>query len=360
MEEIIRKNCIRVDPKRKALSEKTIYNYIQCIRNISKAIYQPLESQEDLVTHFDQIMEYLMVLKTTSRKTKLAAIAVAMRGSPDIETIAKYNLQRIEDSAKIKDNEKKQIQTKSVIKNYVSWEHVMERYEMLKLECKELWKFPVITSKQFFTLQDFVLLSCFVLIEPRRPQDFSEFKIRNYDINNDNYMIYNKGFKNSWLVFNKYKMSYKYGQARVELPQKLKKILIDWCAKNPYDYLFVNGKYRNCDQPRISRYINEIFELDKEQEDKNVGINTLRHAWNTFQYGNVNLENLQNTAHNMGSGTTDRVLAYVVKEGDEGDDGYPPSEGDTVTIVSDSEVNSELYDEDSDIEIEFTPDDLQP
>ena len=80
MEEIIRKNCIRVDPKRKALSEKTIYNYIQCIRNISKAIYQPLESQEDLVTHFDQIMEYLMVLKTTSRKTKLAAIAVAMRG----------------------------------------------------------------------------------------------------------------------------------------------------------------------------------------------------------------------------------------------------------------------------------------
>jgi integrase len=361
METIIRNNCIKTN--RQPLAESTIKNYITCLNTISKAIYEPLETQNDICNHYDQIIQYLMVLKTTSRKTKLAALAVALKGSPNLEVIGKFNTQRIKDSNEIKEREKKQIQPKSVIKNFIPWERIMQRYEELRKITKPLWALEQINRSQFFQLQDFVILSCYVLIEPRRAEDFCQFKIRNFNVNTDNYLIYNKRFANSWLVFNKYKMSYKFGQKRIELPPNLKKILIDWCKKNPYDYLFVNTKYRQCAGSRIYYFLDAIFDIAKDADkDQHIGPNVLRHAWATHLYQDINGEQLQNSAANMGSGEISRVLAYVVKDEQlnppviyesDMDDSVPESEGDTVTVISEAD------EEDSEIEIEFTPDDLQ-
>lgn len=295
------------------IKDKTVRTYVDCIKNISAGINIPLETVDDLNVNYEPIMAYLMTLKITSRKTKLAAIRVALKNSDDEVTNAMYKAQMMADGAILKDRAKKQIHTASVIKNYLPWETVLNRLEELRKETLPLWKLERINAKQFLTLQNYVLLSCYTLIEPRRAEDFSEFKIRNYDQNKDNFMIYSRTQKSTF-VFNNYKMAFKLGQQRVEIPNTLKKIIFEWCKKNPYDYLFVNTRFTKTNQSRIYTFLDDIFEIDKNDPEQHISVNSLRHSWNTYMYKDVPAEQLQNTANNMGCGDISRVLAYVVPQ----------------------------------------------
>jgi hypothetical protein len=72
----------------------------------------------------------------------------------------------------------------------------MKVYNQLKAEASPLMKKGTLTRKQFETIQNFVLLSMYVLIPPRRSMDYAVFKIRNFNEasdSEDNYMVnYNK------------------------------------------------------------------------------------------------------------------------------------------------------------------------
>lgn len=307
MDLIIKENKPDIDPK-------TQNCYFACIKNISKGIDTPLERPDDLIIHYDKIMEYLLTLKTNSRKTKLASIRVCIEKINGAEDIKENYLSEMRRCKKeIEKREKEQLQTPKVIENFIPWETILARYEKLRKETLPLWKFNNINEKQFFLLQDFIMLSCYTLIEPRRSEDFCEFKIRNYDTKTDNYMIYSRTGK-SFFVFNKYKMAYKEGPAKVEIPNKLKNLIFNWCKKNPYDYLLVNTLYNKCNQTRLYTMIANLFDIRiNDEKQKKISTGVFRHAWLTYKYGHINSAELQDSAVNMGSKEISRVLAYVVK-----------------------------------------------
>jgi hypothetical protein len=98
-------------------------------------------------------------------------------------------------------------------------EEIQKIYDDLETKTKPLFKKKDLSTKEMLKVQDFVILSLFTLIPPRRAMDYIEFKINNINTNKDNYI------KGTNLVFNTYKTSTQKGQQKINIPKELKSIL---------------------------------------------------------------------------------------------------------------------------------------
>jgi hypothetical protein len=154
-------------------------------------------------------------------------------------------------------------------------------------------------------VQLYVLLSCLLLIAPRRSLDYTEFKIRSVDETKDNFMKVEK--RKPSFVFNQYKTARKNGQDTVEIPAKLHKIVKRWTELNPHDYLLMNTKQSNKISPtQVTQFLHCFF-------GKPLSTSMLRHIFLMDKYKDMpSLENMKQTAENMGHdlGT---ALTYVLK-----------------------------------------------
>jgi hypothetical protein len=158
----------------------------------------------------------------------------------------------------------------------------------------------------------------YVMIPPRRSQDYASFKIRNFDETADsvdNYMVnYNKNKKkgNATFVFNTYKNSKRLGRQTInDIPKPLEKLIDTWKLFNKSDYLLVNGQGKPITQSRIAVMLNDIF------GGRNISSSLLRHIYLSDKFKDVNLEDLEKTAHDMGQKDIRRTLKYVDKNYDE-------------------------------------------
>jgi hypothetical protein len=225
--------------------------------------------------------------------------------------LAEMRAQLYKDAEEVDSEDNKQKLTKSQEKNYISWDEVMKTYEQLRIEAEPLFKLDNLTRKQFQRLQDFVILSMYVLTPPRRSMDYTEFKLRNYDKDKDNYMMTTGRKKVPTLVFNSYKNANKIGQQKLQISNQLRNIITKWMEKNPHDYLILGSKGdTKITQPKLNLYLNNIF-------GKNIGSSMLRHIYLTEKYSDVDLEELQETTESMGNSLIDRTLKYVRKKNKE-------------------------------------------
>ncbi len=305
-----------IQKNRPNISASTIKTYISCINNIAKGSKVDIKSPKDFITNFEPIMEFLMTMKPNIRKTKIASLIVYIddkhNDHSDIldETLDKYRKQMWNDVKVVKKEDESQELTDSQKENFIPWEEVETVYKNLKDETKSLWKIKDLSPRQFSLLQDFVLLSCYVLIQPRRSKDYSDFKIRNFDDktlkSKDNYMVVPKG-RNARFVFNSYKNSKKLGPQEEDIPKELKLIITKWTNINPNDYLIVNNKGTQVHQEGIAKYLNRIFK-------KNISSSMLRHIWLTHKFGDINLEELTESAGAMGNSDISTILKYVQKD----------------------------------------------
>jgi hypothetical protein len=302
-----------IKTNRPNVSLSSIKTYLSSIKSISKAIDKPLASVEDILKYSDEIFKHLESQKLNVRKTKLSAFIVALdkgKTKNDDETdkvLVKYRRQITSDGAKNDERETKQELTDSQKANFISWEEVKKVYTDLKTEAEPLFKLDRLTIGQFKKLQNYVLLSMYVLIPPRRSLDYADFKLRNYKVTDDNYMLIKGKKRVATFIFNKYKNSSRLGSQTLEVPPAVKLIIQKWTEKNPYDWLIVNGKGNHVTQSKINEILNDIF-------GKRIGSSMLRHIYITYKYGSVDLQDMKDTAEAMGSSDIERTLKYVSKD----------------------------------------------
>lgn len=306
-----------IKENRPNISVKSMNTYMSCLRNIARGTGLDFETVDDYTKHYDEIMKYLMTMKPNIRKTKLATIVNVLNSKGEHseivkECLVKYRKQMNEDARKVEDEYEDQELTESQKENYIPWDEVLKTYNELKKDTKNLWKKETLNPTQFKLLQQFVLLSCYVLIPTRRSQDFADFKIRNFDDKSkdsvDNYMEIPKNkSKKAQFVFNSYKNSKRLGTQYVTIPNELKKIIKDWTKINPYDYLIVNSHHNKVTQSKIYDILVEIF-------GKRIGTSLLRHIFITGKFGEINLKDLDSTTHDMGNSEVTRTLKYVQKD----------------------------------------------
>lgn len=303
------------------LSQSSIKTYMSNIAKTSKDIGKELNTTDDIISYHKEILDNLMTYRPNIRKTKLSAFIVALdekekTPKETIDIIDDLRKQLYFDADETEKNEVKQKLTKSQEENFITWEEVMKIYENLRTEAEPLFKLSKLNKKQFSKLQEFVLLSMYVLIPPRRSLDYSQFKIRNPDLEKDNYMITKGKKKEATLIFNAYKNSKRLGKQEVRISNQLRNIIQKWMLKNPNEYLIVNSLGNKIEQPKINLYLNNIF-------GKNIGSSMLRHIFLTQKYGDVDLMDIKATTEMMGNSEIDRTLKYVRKNNQEKEEELP-------------------------------------
>lgn len=296
------------------LSDSSINTYRSNIKRLLDSTEKEYKSLKDVEKHFDIIFDKLMEYPYNIRKTKMSAFIVFLdekekNTKERVDMLERLRDVLFEDASKHNKKEETQTLSESQKKNFIPWKDVLKTHKRLETLAKPLWKLDKITKKNFNTLTEYVLLSCYVMIPPRRAKDYSDFKLRNINEDTDNYMVINKEKRKtkSFFVFNSYKNSSRLGTQKIPIPNKLKTIIKKWSGIQESDYLISTFTGKKITQVKINQIINRIF-------NKNIGPSLLRHIYLTNEYGDVNLSKMKETTEMMGNSEIERTLKYVSKD----------------------------------------------
>lgn len=208
---------------------------------------------------------------------------------PTYKPIAAYWKSKVAESKEERSHVDPHEKSESQQENWTEWEDVLKKKQELDTECSSFLSNKKLTPTQYDTLLKCVIINLYVLIPPRRNQDFEHMYIvkklskdaptdRNYWVQSTNQFI-----------FNKYKTSRSYGQVIESVPDELSAILKNYIKYHPlakskdpngfkflvkYDGTPLNGVNG------ITRILNKIF-------GKRVGSSMLRHSYLTSKYGGV-------------------------------------------------------------------------
>lgn len=150
--------------------------------------------------------------------------------------------------------------------NYVEWDTIMDvYYDLMKVKYDSVNKFKL-----------FVILSCYVLLPPRRLNDYSDM----YVIQKCDKAIHLTKYAHNYyckddklFIFNNYKTHKTYGTQVVRIPDKLAGIIDNYINyfKFPY-YASLFNMTSTCLQHALSN-------LFKKKLNKNISVNILRHSY---------------------------------------------------------------------------------
>ena len=299
-----------IQKNRPHLAISSAKTYVSIIRNLSKQMNIDLSTPDKVINHTDDIVEHFKDLEPKLRKTRLSALIVFLDNPKEVtedalKTMDIFRKQMMKDGAQYSQELRLQEKTPKQEDGWMDWNDIITNYKNLEKEVSYFKTQTSLTKQQFKRVQMFVLLSCLLLIPPRRSTDYVMFKIRNEDINKDNFME-TKGRK-SYFVFNTYKTAKKYGKETIEIPTALKNIINRWKLINKNDYLLVNS---NMDKKINATQLNSML---YDYFNKPLSTSLIRHIFLSEKYKNVPaLQEMQKTADEMGHSLT-QALEYVKK-----------------------------------------------
>ena len=291
-----------IKEKRPNLSQKSITDYYQYLRKIymlsfsNKPWYNPQHIDIEKYNNVTDVLKGLSNTKYNVRKTYLSAIYV-------LTSNEKYKEQMLKDIKTYDKEIDKQMATPQQKKNWVTsqqlqttFNHYKELAEPLILKAEHDGK---ITNKEFSTIQKYLAASlyCGIYIPPRRVLDYSEFKLRNIDDSNDNYL------SKSGLVFNRYKTGKYYNKQIVPIPKELRDTLLRVINISPFEWLFVNQNGDKLGENGLKQLLKTHL---------NTSVNALRHTYLTDRFSDYTKEyrKLQNMMTMMGS-SSKQLVNYV-------------------------------------------------
>jgi hypothetical protein len=297
--------CKIIKENRPNLSMSSIKTYCSNIVSIAKKIDSEITSEQDVIDNADKIHEYLKTKPSAARKTLLASLIVFLDSveNKDTDLIDKFRKIMLSDIDEVNKENMEQKLNKKQKDAWIDWNEVLDIYNQLEVSVKGLWNKSELKKSEFLKLQNYVLLSCLVLIPPRRSLDYVNFKLRNIDKSEDNYMLGNE------FIFNSFKTAKSAGQQKVKIPTKLKTIITKWKKINTNDYLLVNTRLDNkIDSTQLTNMLNNIF-------GKNISTSMLRHIHLSHEFKNMpRINELKEKADSMGTSVDMIVNNYIKYE----------------------------------------------
>ena len=191
----------------------------------------------------------------------------------------------------------KQKKTDSQQENWITQEETKEIFNRLEKETKPIFKVGI-SQSDIEKVQDFIIAAIYTMIPPRRLMDYTEFKIRNINENEDNFL------KGTTFYFNKFKTA-KFGLDSFIIPIKLKNIIRKWMTIQDSDYL-LSARGRKISTPQLNLRMHRIF-------GKKISVNALRHSFLSEMYKDMPaLQQMEKVAEEMGHSVS-TALEYVKK-----------------------------------------------
>jgi hypothetical protein len=292
---IIKKN-------RPHLSSSSVRTYESILKNLAKKIQSKPLDRAEIIANVDKITAELKDKSPKNRKTIYSALIVILDdGNDNNQVLNKFRTQMMRDSETAEQDDSKQMMNDKQRDNWMDWPDVLTLYKNLEKKVKPLFKIQNPSSSMIRLMQQYVMLSLFTLIKPRRTTDWISFKLRDIDKAKDNYL------QGNTLIFNDYKTKKYLGVQKVECPRELKKILNDWSKVNDKPYLLMDTKGNQMNASKFTQELYNIF-------DKKISTNMLRHSYLTNLLKDVpKLKELQQNMKDMGQTNLLTQLQYVKK-----------------------------------------------
>lgn len=256
----------RLKETRPELSDSTLKTYTSILKSLYKRVFGNEEIKFKNFEKWQDLLDDLKDKPVSSRKTALSALYV-------LTGLQKYNeLMRdgIEEYKNDVDKREMNNKQKEAFKDQDEIKKIVEEY---KKRAELLYKKNGRTVRDVQDIQDFIILALTsgVYIPPRRAE-WVKFKIKNIDVNNDNYIKDGKQF-----VFNAFKTSEQKGPQVIDIPSDLKKIIKKWLLINPTEYLLHDVKGEALNATKLNQRLVKIF-------GKGGSINMLRHSYLSSKY----------------------------------------------------------------------------
>ena len=259
----------QIKSNRPSLSPSSLKTYSSTLKNIYFKIFG---STNDINYSFfnktEPIIQYLSTKNPSSRKSALSALFVFTE-LPIYREAMNKDINEYNNQVATQEKNDKQ-------KDYwLSKEELQNVYERVKKEALRLFRNKTYTMDDLQKIQDYVILSLYILTQPRRALDYTHLIL-----NKDNHSnIYNYIDKNHF-IFNTYKTSKYYGQQIEAIPPKLLSILKKWIKINPTNSLLFNSKGEKLTSVSLNQKLNKIF-------GKRISVNALRHLYISHNYGDL-------------------------------------------------------------------------
>jgi hypothetical protein len=273
------------------LSASSLKTYSSVLRNLQKNMKG--EGLEWFSNNDRDILEYLKDKTPQTKKTTLSALFVLTK-QQSFKDVMMTVMKSVNDTNK---EQKKNVKQEE---NWMSVTEIKEKYEPLLVKIKSMLSNKSILNES--TMMEFLLVSFLGGVvkdlPPRRSQDYTELKIRNYDTKKDNY------YKSGKFYFNVYKTAKTYGLQVIDVPKELDIILKKWIKINTNDYMLYSTNGNKLTSPQVTRILNKVF-------DKNVSTSMLRHIYLTNEYKDIPaLSKMQNIASEMGHSVS-TAMEYI-------------------------------------------------
>jgi hypothetical protein len=302
----------------KKLSKSSIDLYLRNLQKLNELM--PIKNLKFL-ENTENIKTMLENYKPTTRRSYYISIVSVLACFKDVAKYDKlyqeYTKIMLEENKKVNDDSDG-TKTDTQNANWVDKSDVDKVVDSLKERVNAIAEKKEIGSGQFNVILDYLILSLYTLIPPRRNLDYSQMWIcRNAGTDQEkNYLEVNMKGEPYKMIFNKFKTSKSAGTQEVVVPDELKRIINIYLKFRP-DYqdvkkvkeftipLLKNGKMERLDKINsITRVLNKLF------SPKKVGSSMLRHVYLTEKYGEQ-LNELETDAEAMGTSTNMAQSTYI-------------------------------------------------
>jgi len=264
----------------------------------------------------EEILDKIKDLKPTTQRSYIISICSVLRDIPKYKKLYDEYFELLKEyNNDLKVNTDKSVKQE---KNWISQEEVLEVHQKLKEEVSDLLKKKrKIDKSTFHKLLNYMILSLYTLISPRRNKDYSLMKIStDTDDDNYNYLVMDK--KNNYkFVLNKYKTDKKYHSVEIDVPDTLKEVIQSYLKYHPlkgelknneYDIPFLvdeKGKALK-NSTEITKILNKIF-------GKKISSSLLRNIFLTEKYSDI-VEELKKDTQNMGTSVNTALNNYIKQD----------------------------------------------
>jgi len=290
MEEI--KNKLKEN--RSHLSESSVNTYASTLKNLFYKVFPNSTFDIKLFNKSTEIQKYLEDISPNKRKSILSSLFVLTKDPV-------YQKSMVQDINNYEENIKMEIKTPTQENYWIEKDELDSVYNQIKNKAVYLFKKKELSKDDLNDIQNYIILSLYTLIPPRRSLDFTEMKIHNPSPD-DNHINKNK------FVFTKYKTAKFNGTQYEEIPKELMSILKKWIKINPTDYLLFDSNKNKLTPSKLTRRLNRIF-------GKNISTSALRHLYISHKYQNFIKENesLEHDLKSMGSSMI-QIPQYLKKD----------------------------------------------
>tara|TARA_R110000868_G_scaffold38081_5_gene133817 strand:- start:526 stop:1416 length:891 start_codon:yes stop_codon:yes gene_type:complete len=289
-----------IKQKRPTLSDSSLNTYTSVLKSLHKKVFDGEDIDFDNFEKSDKILGFLETMEPNKRKTIMSALVVICNDPKP------YRVQMLDDIKETSIKTAKQEKTPEQEEHWISQDALRAKFAELGEDAAHTYKKKNIDMGDLQKIQDFIIISLFHLIPPRRAQDYTEFKTKNVIKENDNWF----DEKANELVFTKYKTAKFYGEQRVAIGKELKTILKKWIKTNPSDYLLFDTNGGKLSTVKLNQRLNRIF-----GSTKGMSVNALRHSFLSDKYQDtIKLKNeMADDMKAMGSSTA-QATTYIQKE----------------------------------------------